>query len=307
MLQSAVRFQPVEKLTIAFASLLVATGLLLWPRVADHASILKIAAAGIVPVVVAWARMRVKEPGRLMAVALDFHIVVPILLIFDNLGPLIRAVHPVDRDGWLIAADRFLLGTDAARLFEGSPSPLFGTLLTVFYALYFFHPIVLAALVYADDFRSPGRPGGRFLRLGFLLVLTFYVSYAGYFAVPAVGPRFALDYSSPVVRGPVGQAIDAALERAETNKRDIFPSGHTMVVTLVLIEAARRSRKTFFGFLFFAVPLYVATVYGRYHYLVDVLAGFALTPPVLWAGEKWLRWREPELYAPDGTGRQTSR
>ena len=301
------RFQPVEKLTIAFASLLVATGLLLWPRVSDHASILKIAAAGIVPVAVAWARTRWKEPGGFLAVALDFHIVVPILLVFDNLGPLVRAVHPVDRDGWLIAADRFLLGTDATRFFEALQSPLFGTILTVFYALYFFHPIVLAALVYADDVRSHGRPGKRFLRLGFLLVLTFYVSYAGYFAVPAVGPRFALEYSAPVVRGPLGQAIDAVLEWAETNKRDIFPSGHTMVVTLVLIEAARRSRKTFLGFLFFAIPLYVATVYGRYHYLVDVLVGFALTPLVLWLGETWLRRREPELYEPDGTGRQTIR
>ena len=80
-----------------------------------------------------------------------------------------------------------------------------------------------------------------------------------------------------------------------------------MVVTLVLIEAARRSRKTFLGFLFFAVPLYVATIYGRYHYLVDVLAGFAATPLVLWAGNAWLRWLEPGIYAPEGTGRQTSR
>jgi hypothetical protein len=307
VLQIAVRFQPVEKLTISFAALLVATGLLLWPRVAGPASILRIAAAGIVPVAVAWARRRWPGAPRPVAVALDFHIVAPILIIFDNLGPLIRAVHPVDRDGWLIAADRFLLDTDAARLFEGISTPLLGSALTFTYALYFFHPIVLAALVYSDDLRSLGRPGGRFLRLGFLLVLTFYVSYAGYFAAPAVGPRYALTFSSSVVRGPVGEAIDAAMEKAETNKRDVFPSGHTMVVTLVLIEAARRSRKTFLGFLLFALPLYVATIYGRYHYLVDVLAGFALTPLVLRAGDAWLRWREPGIYAPDGTGRQTIR
>lgn len=307
MLQIAVRFQPVEKLTISFATLLVAAGLLLWPRVADAASILRIAAAGVVPVAVALARRRWPGAPRPVAVALDFHIVAPVLLIFESVGPLIRAVHPVDRDGWLIAADRLLLGTDAARLFDGLSTPFAGSALTFFYALFFFHPIVLAALVYADDLRSLGRPGRRFLRLGFLLVLTFYVSYAGYFAVPAVGPRYALTFSSSVVRGPVGQAIDTALAKAETNTRDVFPSGHTMVVTLVLVEAARRSRGTFLGFLLFALPLYVATVYGRYHYLVDVLAGFALTPLVLWAGDAWLRWREPGIYAPDGTERQTIR
>ena len=307
MLQSAVRLQPVEKLTIAFAALLVAAGLLFWPRVADHSAILKIAVAGIVPMGVAGARRRWPDAGRLVNVTLDFHIVAPILLIFDNLGPLIRAVHPVDRDGWLIAADRFLLGTDAARLFDGLSTPLLGSVLTFFYALYFFHPIVLAALVYWDDLRALGRPGPRFARFGFLVVLAFYVSYAGYFTVPAVGPRYTISFSGPIARGPVGNAIDAVLERAETNKRDVFPSGHTLVVTVVLIEAARRSRKTFLGFLFFAVPLYVATVYGRYHYLVDVLAGFALTPLVLWAGDAWLRRREPGIYVPEGTGRQTIR
>lgn len=307
MLQRAVRFQPVEKLTMAFAGLLVATGLLLWPRVDGHGSILLIAVAGAVPVLVAHVRARWPRAPRPVAVALDFHIIAPILLIFDNLGPLIRAVHPADRDGALAAADRFLLGTDAARLFEAFSSPALGSVLTVCYALYYFHPIVLGALVYADDLREFGRPGGRFLRFGFLVVLTFYVSYAGYFACPAVGPRYTLSFSAPVVRGPAGQAIDAALEKAETNKRDVFPSGHTMVVTAVLVEAARRSRRTFFGFLVFAVPLYIATVYGRYHYLVDVLAGFLLTPLTLWAGERWLRWRERGLYAPDGTGRLTIR
>lgn len=307
MLQSAVRFQPVEKLTIAFATLLVAAGLVFWSRVDGHLSILKIAAAGAVPVVVAWARMRWPHAGRPVSVVLDFHIVAPILLIFESLGPLIRAVHPVDRDGWLIAADRFLLGTDAGTFLGAVATPLLGDLLTVFYSLFFFHPIVLAALVYADDVREYGRPGPRFARFGFLVVLTFYVSYSGYFALPAEGPRYALTFSTPVVRGAVGEAIDGALARAETNKRDVFPSGHTMVVTVVLVEAARRSRGTFLGFLVFAVPLYLATVYGRYHYLVDVLAGFVLTPFVLWAGEAWLRRREPRLYAPEGTGRQTSR
>ncbi|HQR44745.1 MAG TPA: phosphatase PAP2 family protein [Thermoanaerobaculia bacterium] len=301
------RFQPVEKLTIAFAALLTAAGLLVWPRLSDHASILKIALAGVVPLAVAAVRARWPRLPRPVGAVLDFHIIAPILLIFDNLGPLIRAVHPVDRDGWLAAADRLLLGTDAARLLDGLSTPGLGSALTFFYALYFFHPIVLAALVYADDLRALGRPGPRFARFGFLVVLAFYASYAGYFAVPAVGPRYTLAFSSPVVRGPVGDAIDRALDEAETNKRDVFPSGHTMVVTVVLIEAARRSRRTFLGFLFFAVPLYVATVYGRYHYLVDVLAGFALTPLVLWAGEAWLRGREPGLYAPDGTGRETIR
>jgi len=307
VLKRAVRFRPVESLTIAFSVALSATGLLLWPRVSDHASILKIALAGIVPLAVAAIRARWARLPRWVEVLLDFHIIAPILLIFDSLGPLIRAASPVDRDAWLAAADRFLFGTDVAWWLGPFSAPLLSDVLTVFYALYYFHPIVLAALIYRDDLKTLGRPGPRFDRFGFLIVLTFYVSYAGYFCLPAVGPRYALEFDRPLPRGRVSRVIDETLAQAETNKRDVFPSGHTMVVTVVLIEAARRSRRTFLGFLFFAVPLYAATVYGRYHYAVDVLAGFALTPVVLWAGEMWLRWREPRLYAGQGTGRQTIR
>ena len=291
MLQRAVRLRPVETLTTAFCAALCATGLLLWPRVSDHASILKIALAGIVPVAVAALRARWPRMRPPVEAILDFHIILPILLVFDSLGPLIRAVNPADRDGWLIAADRFLFGTDVARALEPLSTPLLSDVLIVFYALYYFHPIVLAALLYVDDLEALGRPGPRFHRFSFLIVLTFYVSYAGYFSIPAVGPRYALQLENPLPRGETSRLIDEALARAETNKRDVFPSGHTMVVTAVLVEAARRSKKTFLGFLFFAVPLYAATVYGRYHYAVDVLAGFALTPPVLWLGDRWLRRR----------------
>ena len=72
------------------------------------------------------------------------------------------------------------------------------------------------------------------------------------------------------------QTIDHTLDVLEKNKRDCFPSGHTMVLTAVLLEARRRSRKTFRVFLPFALGLFAATVYCRYHYVADVLAGFAL-------------------------------
>lgn len=289
VLQSAVRFRPVEKLTMAFAALLVGAGVLRWNALARREVLAFIAVAGLLPVVAAAVRARWPHAPLLVWVAGDFHILASILLIFENLGPLVRAVSPVDRDAWLIAADRALTGTDPTRAFEAVATPHLTDVLTVFYAFYFFHPLILAALVWIEDRKTLGRAGPAFHRLAFLIVLTFYVSYAGYFLVPAVGPRYTVMHCGPLPRGAVSAAIDGTLDRLETNKRDVFPSGHTMVTLAVVLLAARRSRTLALVFLFFAVPLWVATVYGRYHYFVDVLAGFALTPPVLWLGEKWLR------------------
>jgi membrane-associated phospholipid phosphatase len=198
--------------------------------------------------------------------------------LFEGLGPLIRAVSPVDRDSWLVAFDRALFGAAPSVLLARFATPLLSDVLTVCYALYYFHPIVLGALVYSDD-RKAGAEGTsrEFRRFAFVIVTVFYVSYAGYFALPAVGPRFTVPHAAPLPRGAVSQTIDSTLNFLERNKRDCFPSGHTMVVTAVLMEAARRSRRTFLGFLPFAIGLVTATIYGRYHYAADVIAGLALT------------------------------
>jgi membrane-associated phospholipid phosphatase len=298
-----VRFSPADLLTSAFSLVLVAAGLVRFGAVSDPLSIVLVAAAGLLPVAV--ARVRAMEPAPVAArVALDFSMIVSLLVIFDNLGPLIRAVNPVDRDGWLIASDRWLMGTHPTRALEPLATPLLSDVLTVCYALYYFHPIILAGLLWADDFRLSRVGSAReFPRFAFTILAVFYVSYAGYFVLPAIGPRYTIPHAAPLPRGAVSRTIDSTLDRLETNKRNCFPSGHTMVTVAVLIEAARRSRRTFLAFLPFALGLIAATVYGRYHYLTDVLAGLvlvAVTVPLARAAYE-------RVAAALGTGRQTSR
>lgn len=282
MVERAVRFAPVDLLTSGFAALLCLAGLLRWDALSDRRVLLSVAFAGLLPVLVAALRKRFPRPGKALAVFLDFYVIASVLVIFDSLGPLIRAVHPADGDAWLIAFDRWLLGCDPTVALSRFATPFLSDVLTVCYALYYFHPIVLGALVYADDRRlgRTGREAG-FRRYAFTIVAVFFFSYAGYFALPAVGPRYTVAHAGPLPRGAVSSAIDQTLDRLEKNKRDCFPSGHTMVVVAVLIEAARRSRKTFLGFLPFALGLVAATVYGRYHYVADVLAGLLLAWPAV--------------------------
>ncbi len=228
-----------------------------------------------VPAVIAFLRARDPEPAGWKQVLYDYYVIVCVVVIFDGLGPLIRAVNPVDKDPNLIAFDRWLTGTDPTAALERFATPLLSDVLTVFYSLYYFHPIVLGTLVLLDDRARP--PASRdFSRYAFTMVFVFFVSYVGYFLVPAVGPRFTVTHAGPLPRGAVSQLIDHTLDWLESNKRDCFPSGHTMVVVAVLLEAARRSKKTFWIFLPFAVGLVMATVYCRYHYVADVLAGLTL-------------------------------
>lgn len=277
MLQRAVRFEPVDVLTSVFASLLAATGLFALQAPGVPAIVFRMIAVALVPLALAALRARFPRPGRALSILFDFYVIGTVLVIFDGLGPLIAAVHPARCDAMLIAFDRALFGRDPTIALERFSAAFLSDVLTICYALYYFHPIILGALLYADD-RRAGREGSArsFRTFSFVIVFVFFVSYVGYFLVPAIGPRFTITHGGPLPRGAIARVIDATLDRLETNKCDCFPSGHTMVVIAVLIEAARRSRKTFLFFLPFAIGLVVATVYGRYHYVADVLGGLVL-------------------------------
>lgn len=304
MLQRRVRFALADLLTSGAAGLLLVAGLASGVPARSPGPTTQIAVALLLPFAFAAIRARRPGPGSLLASVADFGPILPLLLVFDNLGPFILGTGYVDRDPFLVAADRLLFGgADPTRLLAPVTAPALLEVVTVCYALYYFHPIVLGALLWRDDLKERSR-SPRFPSYVFGMLLVFYASYAGYFLVPAIGPRFTVPHDGPLPRATVASAIDGTLDRLETNRRNCFPSGHTMVTVAVLVEAARRSRKTFFGFLPFALGLLLATVVGRYHYVVDVLAGLALAFVVGGAARALAR-RVPQ--DADGTVLATSR
>src|SRR5262249_60038741 len=111
----------------------------------------------------------------------------------------------------------------------------------------------------------------------FTLMICYYVSYAGYFLLPALGPRFAQahEYTVSIVSSPVSRTISDTINQLEKTKFDVFPSGHTLISVAVLLVAWKRARRAFWFLLPVASGLIVSTIYCRYHYVADVLAGIA--------------------------------
>ena len=304
MLQRGVRFALADLLTCGAAGILLLSGVVAGALPQAPGPSVKVAVAFLLPFLFATIRGRRPRPGSLLSSVADFGPIVPLLLVFDSLGPFILGTSLVDLDPFLVRADRLLFfGSDPTRLLAPITGPLFLEVLTVCYALYYFHPIILGALLWRDDL-SGKTTGSRFSSYVFGMLLIFYVSYAGYFLVPAIGPRFTVPHDKPLPRGAVARAIDGTLDRLETSRRNCFPSGHTMVTVAVLVEAFRRSKKTFLCFLPFALGLVLATVFGRYHYVVDVLSGIVLAIVVGVAARALARSFRQEA---DGTVLLTSR
>jgi membrane-associated phospholipid phosphatase len=200
--------------------------------------------------------------------------VITVSFVFNSLGALIAGIHTTTFDARLIAVDHAIFGVHPTVWMERLISPLLTGLLQFAYISYYFIPISLGVVLIARS------RFGEFEEVLFGILLCFYFSYAGYLLVPAIGPRFTLSHlqTADLQVSPFIETIQDALNALEKNKTDAFPSGHTAVSLMSLYYAWKKREKILFvGFIPVVTGLIISTVYLRYHYVIDVIAGIALT------------------------------
>jgi membrane-associated phospholipid phosphatase len=200
--------------------------------------------------------------------------VISLPIIFNSLGALIAGIHPTTFDTQLIAIDHAIFGVHPTVWLERFINPLLTGLLQFAYISYYFIPLSLGVVLIAK-----GR-FGEFEEVLFGILLCFYLSYIGYLLVPAIGPRFTLSHlqTGGLQGSPFIEMIQDTLNALEKNKTDAFPSGHTAVSLMCLYYAWKERENKLFAVLIPVVTgLLISTVYLRYHYVIDVIAGIALT------------------------------
>ncbi|MBM4178446.1 MAG: phosphatase PAP2 family protein [Ignavibacteria bacterium] len=222
---------------------------------------------------------------RLFTLIRYFYVIPVVYLMYDQTHYFVRLVHPYDYDNWLVEADRWIFGCDPTVWLGKLAFPALTEYLQICYFLFYVLPVTHAIeLWYNNDIE-------RLKMFARKMSFVFYLSYIAYFALPAVGPRFtvhdfastALDLPSLCLTEPLRAIVNAgggitagALHPIDVVNRDCMPSGHTML-TLVNIFLAFRFRSRFrYVFAVIGGSLIVSTVYLRYHYVVDVLAGIIL-------------------------------
>jgi membrane-associated phospholipid phosphatase len=215
--------------------------------------------------------------GQARSAARDFLSVAVVLGTFLLLQPLVVAVNGHRWDTALAAADARWFGALAARWRGAFGRPAaFTDLVYLAYASFYFLPLTVALLA-----RRRLGPSG-FERVAFTLLLGFYLSFLGYFLWPAEGPRVPPALEGAVLGGgAVAAAIRTFLRASERTTLDAFPSGHTALSVLAALLATRPFPRWALLLWAWALAIVFATVYISVHYLVDVLAGFALVPLVL--------------------------
>lgn len=206
---------------------------------------------------------------------------ISILAIFDSLERLVHYINPKDIDPLLIRLDYMIFKGHPTVMLENIMVPFLTDILQVAYSSYYFLPVTLGIVL---KFRKEDSAFDRSL---FLIMFCFYLSYLGYMLLPAIGPRYTINHLQNIeLKGLlIAQPLQELLNRLEGIKRDAFPSGHTGIALTVLYLAFRFEKRLFRIFLPFVTALIFATVYLRYHYVVDVLAGILLALITILTGE----------------------
>ncbi|HXI94357.1 MAG TPA: phosphatase PAP2 family protein [Blastocatellia bacterium] len=224
------------------------------------------------------------SPSPRRHVALTLRGWYPVLLIpitYKELSYLIPLIHPHDFDATLAAIDQRLFGVHPTVWLERLTWPPLSEVLQLTYSSYYFLPLVLGVVLWRKGWFE------KFDFWVFIVVLGFYVSYLGYIAVPAVGPRFLPSIleaqTIPLTGVWLFQPVREMLDRAEGITRDCFPSGHTELTLLVLYYARKFHRPVFWWLLPLGTGVIVSTVYLRYHYVVDVVAGALVAGAIVMA------------------------
>lgn len=268
------RFKPVDRLTFVYILLNAVVTVAFLPKIPHWKWLIaRYAAVALALVLVARfaAGPRSKKP------LLYLHAFMPALIVpvmFDAMGDLIPWIWPRYFDDALIRIDFALFGVHPTVWLERFIHPAATTILQFAYISYYPMAIVLGAALLLKHKRD------EFDDALFGIVLCFYLSYIGYLLVPAVGPRFTLAHvqTMDLQAGPLVQAIQEALNRLENTKTDAFPSGHT-AIALITVYYAWKTRERVLALLLapVVIGLIVSTVYLRYHYVIDVIAGVGLT------------------------------
>lgn len=199
-------------------------------------------------------------------------------LLYTELQTLNQLVAPGYYDptvqGWEEALFGLQLSVEAAR---AAPWTWLSELLHLGYFSYYL--VVPAAAVGA--YLASGDEGLE--RYVVTVAVAFYLCYLCFAVFPVTGPRYLFPApSGAAADGPFYALVHAVLE-AGSSKGTAFPSSHVAAALAALLAVRRETKAWFRALLPFVVLLAMGTVYGRFHYGVDVLAGIAVALLARWA------------------------
>ena len=282
----AIRLYPFDWLILGYSSLMLVLLVLVgrplsvyYDEIAFYASMVALV------VLIAWYVDERK--GRLYAL---IRIAYPVLLLtffYRTTGGLMFLVFDQFYDWQLTSFEKSLFGVNPTLYIDrhwlnARANEIFSF---CYFSYYFMIPVFVLVLFVKKHYET-------IKSILTAACLTFFLSYLLFFLYPIEGPRwhFAGQYmnqiESPLFRGLVEVVIDKGAVRG-----GCMPSSHFGVALVILMYCFKYYRRAGWLLLPINVGLAIGTVWGRFHYISDVVAGGLLgLASVLVVWKLYPRW-----------------
>ncbi len=184
---------------------------------------------------------------------------------FYAMGAAVPLLGNDKADSLLLGWDRALVGETPALAWQYWLHPGLADIAMAGYLFFFFYLVIGPAVYCVKDLQL--------FRKCIVGLFTMYgLAFTGYMVLPAGGPWRWMDFDRPL-HGPLLLDWMLPMVNAGSNAVDVFPSVHVAATLFLLLFDWQHGRRRFWVYLLPCLVLWWATMYLRFHYFVDLLAG----------------------------------
>ena len=210
---------------------------------------------------------------------------------FLHLQYILPTARSVRLDAEIYAFDKLVFGFEPAEVFDR-----FVTTSTVEWFSFFYFGYFFILAVHIFPFLFAVKDMRLVAELSFGIVTLFCVGHLLYIVVPGYGPYQHLSFANELEGPTWWRLVRVAVDAGEVSARtDIFPSLHTAAPTFLALFGLRHRRLwpfrvTWIPMALFASQIVISTMFLRWHYLVDVIAGLLLAMTVSLVASRVADW-----------------
>jgi membrane-associated phospholipid phosphatase len=209
--------------------------------------------------------------ARPWSVVLDWHPLVLFPVLYKEVQVLAAAVGD-----WRLTA---VVSATEERLFRGQPSIYLSNRLSVVALSEFLHFCYLAYLLLIPGVAAYWyltKRRAAFHELMLLLAIVMFGSYFVFVLWPVDSPFYRFDHLGPPLAGHFFFDLVHFVSSRGGARGGAFPSAHAAGAVVLWLVAFHHQRRLAILLTPMIAGLIVATVYGRFHYALDTIAGAGL-------------------------------
>jgi hypothetical protein len=289
-----VRIHPGDRILILLLALSSLVCIVRWPIIGEPLTRISLAVfalfAGVVISTIVLTRY---ENRRWVPYVRALVAVNVVFACYTGLGKLGVVAMPYLADAGLSHVDHVMLGFDPSLAIQKYQTPARIEFLSFCYAA--FIPYIYISL-FLGCIGKPTWQRDQYLT-GW--ILTYAVSYLGYIFLPAHGPVIfhANDYDVAVSGGFFYRAVVLGNE-ATGGLQGVFPSLHVGCSVYLCVSDLRTNLLRGLTYLPLVALIYVATIFLRYHYIIDLIAGTIIPIACIYLGMSIIdRWAQKRIVA----------